>query len=210
MSLSNTLPDDMSQSHPSPWGIVGSDHPPPTATSEDNTTPVEDHNIPATLAPLYEDTLDLEDISEDLIPSSGDDGPHSPLMGNSVLHASNPWTWTQDTTTPNVFQSLATQGLIDPIPKQTLPLKALTHGYVLPLTPHVTLASSLDVEVEHDDTPCHSAPTPPDSPVYHQSMSSLSGDPEEDLFGVGHGLLLDRDQARQVEQDIGPHGREER
>ncbi|MBE3049547.1 hypothetical protein IMZ48_45035 [Candidatus Bathyarchaeota archaeon] len=188
MSQSNSNKGDGSQSH-----AAAGDHARPTS-SDMTTNDTQGSITPAEPdLPLAEDELDIGGLPVELfVPVQEDEGARDPQVGNTV----NSWAWTEDVSTPDIFQRLADQDLIDrtAIPRLPLRLRAPVRGPLLPLAPSTTLTSSLEAEA---DTSCLMTPTDPGPPAH--TPSSLVGNIEEDLRGVGAALPLDSDQACQDE-----------
>ncbi|MBE3048574.1 hypothetical protein IMZ48_39955 [Candidatus Bathyarchaeota archaeon] len=232
MNPSDTPPDNMSQSHPSPRDIVGSEdhathpedmslsHPssrnhPRTMTSEGSAAPAEHPEAP-TISGLHpveghleaeapaisspypaEGELDLEDSPAGyLVPSLGDNGAHGHHIWNTASHTVDPWVldpWAQDPNTPVAFQNPAVPGLVHPavIPEH-LPIRTPAYGYILPLTPPTSPTSTLEAEASD----ASQSPIPPSPALAADLVSNI----EEDLRGVGQGLLVDPDQGYQHEE----------
>lgn len=162
----------------------------PHASAEDSHVPatsdppVKAHDAPTIPDPPVQNPLGMEGPPvEALAPAPGDD----PLRPNVL--PTNPWTCTE-ATGPDVLQDLAAGGAIDPTTLLArIRLRARIH-VSLPLAPPATPSSS--VKTEFSDMTSTSSQNNPESPV--RCPSILVCDPEEDLRGVGAGLLLDSDQ----------------
>ena len=214
-----THPENMSLSHPS------SRNHPRTMTSEGSAAlaehpeaptisglhPVEGYlepEAPAISSPYpAEGELDLgESPAEDelnlgdspagyLVPSLGDNGAHGHHVWNTASHTVDPWVldpWAQDPNTPGAFQNPAVPGLVHPavIPEH-LPIRTPAYGYILPMTPPTSPTSTLEAEASD----ASQSPIPPSPALAAGLVSNI----EEDLRGVGQGLLVDPDQAYQHE-----------
>ena len=192
--------DDMSQPQPPPW-----DHPPSTSetkASEGRTAPVEDPDTPAIPGIPADLPIHLSQLSNAgpghftsvgaSVHALGDNAIRDPQVLDTTLPITDPWK--QDTNTLGVFRNLLTHGLLvnaSAIPQLPFRLGAQTDGYILSLTRPASLASSLRAQASVISRPL-TTPSPPPSPgPAAHDIPVLAGGIEEDLRGVGGGLLLD-------------------